>query len=102
MLFVSNEPVVIEINNIQFRVKPLSGADVIKLLGKKGFTNFSELKGEDAVEIVNASVVDFTVDGKVYGKEYLNKLNMNIYAELLTKVVELNFGVEKNFQKMKD
>lgn len=99
MIFITDTPIEIKIKDITFKVRPLSGADVIRILGKNGFEKFATIKGEEANEILEASVIEFTYEGKKYGPEYLKKLRTDIYTELLGEVINLNFGDETNFQK---
>lgn len=99
MIFVNDTPIKKTIKGIDFFIKPLSGVEVIQILGKNGFENFSKIDGSTAAELIKASIVEFVYKGQKYQSEHVDRLKADIYSELLNAVIDLNFGVDTNFQK---
>lgn len=102
MIFVPESVMEIEIEGAKFKIKPLSGEEILEIFGKKGFEKISTIDAETAAELLRQSVMEFEHEGKKYPKDAISKLKMHVYSQLLQKVIELNFEVDKNFPMKKE
>jgi len=100
MIFIPDSVVEYEIDGATFKLRPLSGEEVLKILGKKGFDK--NLDAEVAAELVHASVLEFYYEGKRYSKDLISALKTDVYLALLQKVMSLNMEVDtKNSPNLK-
>lgn len=87
-MIISPEPIELEIDGVKFKIKPLTGLQSMRLLSGGGLEKIQKMDAEQVEKVLRTTVIGATFDGKEYGPEIIEIIDLPTLVTLTNAVID--------------